>query len=132
MARGSHHSSDNLENLAISAGSTVEPPPPELRAPKFCCMAMAVLSRGDVVAEIQRRSDGRDGLRAFADATNRHVAIVEDAAQNALVDVDALDLVERHFEGAPLDEPGLVHDAQIGDVGLGGPAVEQGFCAPVQ
>ena len=57
------------------------------------------------------------------------VAVVEDAAEDALVDVDALDLVEAHLEGAPLDEAGLVDDAQIGDVGLGGPAMEPGLDA---
>ena len=52
--------------------------------------------------------------------------------KNALVDVDALDLVEAHFEGAALDEAGLVDDAQLGDVGLGGPAMEPGLDGPVQ
>src|SRR6185437_2373723 len=36
---GSHHSSDNFENFATSAGSTVEPVPEKL-AEEFCCMAM--------------------------------------------------------------------------------------------
>ena len=85
-----------------------------------------------MVAEIQRRGDGRNGFLALADAEDGDVAIIEDAAEDALVDVDALDLVERHFKGTPLDEPGLVHDAQVGDVGLGGPAAEPGFCRPIQ
>ena len=38
----------------------------------------------------------------------------------------ALDLVEAHLEGPPLDETGLVDDPHIGDIGLGGPAVEPG------
>ena len=63
---------------------------------------------------------------------HRDVAVVEDAAENALVDVDALDLVEAHLERAALDEAGLVDDAHIGDVGLGGPAMEPGRDGPVQ
>ncbi len=69
---------------------------------------------------------------ALADAPDGHVAVVEDTAEDALIDVDAFDLVEAHLEGAPLDEPGLVDDPQIGDVGLGGPAVEPGLHGPVQ
>src|SRR5436305_1047590 len=60
------------------------------------------------------------------------VTIVEQATGNALVDVDALDLVQRHLEAAALDEAGLVHHPQIGDVGLGGEAVEPGLDGPVQ
>src|ERR1019366_1702726 len=100
---GSHHSSDSLENFATSAGSTVDAGAPEKLAEEFCCMAMdeaPLLSRGDVVAEFQRRGNGRDGFLALADAEDGHVAVVEDAAENALVDVDALDLVETHFKSA--------------------------------
>src|SRR5205085_3079157 len=84
------------------------------------------LPRGDVVAEFERRGDGRDRLDTFADAANRHVTIIQDAAENGLVDVDAFDLVETHLERTPLDEPGLVHHPQIGHVGFGGPDVEPG------
>src|SRR5580704_9223163 len=76
------------------------------------------LPHGDVAAEIEWRGDGGDGLLALADAHDCHVAIIEQTAEDALVDVDALDLVQRHLEGAPLDEPGLVHHAHVGDVGL--------------
>src|SRR6266550_4868996 len=130
---GSHHSADNFENFAISAGSTVEAAAPERMAGEFCCMAMMcalLLSRGDVVAECEGRGDGRDGFLALADALDGHVAVIEDAAQDRLVDVDALDLVEADFERAPLDEPGLVDHAQIGDVGLGGRAMETGLRGP--
>ena len=57
---------------------------------------------------------------------NRYVAVVEDAAEDALVDVDALDLVDTHLERLPLNEAGLVDDTEIGDVGLGGPSMEPG------
>src|SRR5439155_389632 len=60
----------------------------------------------------------------FADASDRHVAIVQHAAEDALIDVDAFHLVEAHLESAAFDETGLVHHPQICDVGLGGPDVE--------
>src|SRR5258707_14686183 len=90
------------------------------------------LSRGDVIAEFERRGDGVDRLGALADAAYRDAAVVEDAARDALVDVDALDLVEAHLKGAALDEAGLVHDPHIGDIGLGGPAMEPGLNGPIQ
>jgi len=71
-------------------------------------------------------------LRTLADALNGEVTVVHEAAKNALVDVDALDLVEAHLEGPPLDETGLVDDPHVGDVGLGGPAVEPSRRRPVQ
>ena len=86
----------------------------------------------DGVAKCERRGNGGNGLRALAGATNGQVAVVQKAAKNALVDVDALDLVEAYFEGPPLDETCLVDDPHIGDVGLGGPAVEPGLPGPVQ
>src|SRR5258708_40255129 len=85
------------------------------------------LSRGDVIAEFERRGDGVDRLGALADAAYRDAAVVEDAARDALVDVGALDLVEAHLKGAALAEAGLLHDPHIGDVGLGGPALAPGL-----
>src|ERR1700692_1781937 len=89
-----------------------------------------LLSRRAVIAELKWRSDGIDGLGPLAHAPHRDVAVVEDATRNALVDVDALDLVEAHLERAALDEAGLVDDAHVGDVGLGGPAAEPGPPGP--
>jgi len=68
----------------------------------------------------------------LADAQDRYVAVVEDATEDALVDVNALNLVDTHLEGLPFDKAGLVDDAEIGDVGLGGPAMEPGGCRLVQ
>jgi hypothetical protein len=85
-----------------------------------------------MVAERQRRGNGPNGFLALADAQDGDVAVVHDAAEDALVDVDALDLVETHLEGPPLDETGLVDDPEIGDVGLGGGAAEPGHHGPVQ
>src|SRR6266702_6676529 len=90
------------------------------------------LSRRDVVAEIERRTNGGDVLPALADPLDGHVAIIEDTPQDRLVDVDALDLVQRYFEGAALDKPGLVHNPHVSDVGLGGKTMEPGLDRPIQ
>jgi len=86
----------------------------------------------DGIAKRERRGNGGNGFRALADTLNGDVAVVHKAAKNALVDVDALDLVEAHFEGPPLDETGLVDDPHVGDVGLRDPAVEPCRRRPVQ
>src|SRR3982074_1306023 len=91
-----------------------------------------LLSRGDVIAEVEWRSDGLDRLRPFAHAPTRCATVIQDAAEDALIDVDAFHLVQAHLEGAAFDEAGLVHNPQIGHVGLGGPAVEPAFRLPVQ
>src|SRR6478736_9505085 len=75
----------------------------------------------DGVAKRERRGNGGNGLRALAGAPNGEVAVVHEAAKNALVDVDALDFVEADLEGPPLDETGLVGDPHVGDVGLCAP-----------
>src|SRR6476659_9685692 len=67
----------------------------------------------DGVAKRERRGNGGNGFRALADALNGEVAVVHKAAKNALVDVDALDFVEAHLEGPPLDEAGLVDNQRI-------------------
>jgi hypothetical protein len=86
----------------------------------------------DGAAKRERRINGGNGLRALADALNGEVAVVHKAAKNALVDIDALNLVEAHLKGPPLDETGLVDDPHVGYVGLGGPAVEPSRRRPVQ
>src|SRR5688572_24010286 len=104
---GSHHSSESFEKRATAAGSTVEGPPGLLDCGD---MPVATLPRRDVVAELNRRTDHFDVLVALADAADGHIAIVEDAGGNRLLDVDALDLVEVHLERLALDEALLVHD----------------------
>ena len=42
------------------------------------------------------------------DALNSDVAVVHQAAKNALIDIDALDFIHAHFKGLPLDEASLV------------------------
>ena len=78
----------------------------------------------DDAAKRERRGNGENGLRALAGALNGEVAVVHKAAKNALVDVDAFDFVEADLEGPPLDQACLVDDPHVGDVRLGGPAVE--------
>jgi len=70
-------------------------------------------SRRDGTAERERRGDGGNGFRALADTLNGDVAVVHKAAKNALVNIDTLNFVERHFEGPPLDETSFV-DHRIG------------------
>jgi len=77
-------------------------------------------------------SNGGNGLRALANALNGQVAVVHKATKNTLVDIDALNFVEAHFKGPPLDETGLVDDPHVGYVGLGGPTVEPSRRRPVQ
>src|SRR6478672_5557031 len=86
----------------------------------------------DGAAKCERRINGGNGLRTLADALNGEVAIVQKAAKNALIDIDALNFVEAHLKGPPLDETGLVDDPHVGYVGLGGPAVKQNSSSPVQ
>src|ERR1700733_313878 len=95
-------------------------------------IAWSCMPRGNEIAKRQRRGNRSDGFPALADAQDGDVAIIQDAAEDALIDIDALDLVEGHLEGPPLDEAGLVDNPQIGDVGLGGPAMEPGGEGPVQ
>src|SRR5579859_4379211 len=90
------------------------------------------LSRRNRVAKRQRRRDGRNRLSALAYSQDGDVAVVEQTTQNGLIDVDTLDLVERHFEGAALDEAGLVHHPPVGDIGLGGEPVEPASGGEIQ
>ena len=83
-------------------------------------------------AERERRGDRGNGFRALADALYGEVAVVHKAAKDALVNIDALNFVEPHFKGPPLDEAGFVDNPHIGYVGLGGPAVEPSRRRPVQ
>src|SRR6476620_2151725 len=86
----------------------------------------------DGVAKRERRSNGGNGSRALADALNGEVAIVHQAAKNALIDIDALDFIETHFKGLPLNEASLMDDPQVGDIGLGGPTVKPSRRRPIR
>jgi len=105
---------DRIRYGIISAGPYRAAGPGELHA--GCHDLGADRSCRDGIAKRERRRNGGNGLRALADALNGDVAIVHEAAKNTLVDVDALDLVEAHLEGPPLDKTGLVNDPHIGDV----------------
>src|SRR5262249_8832837 len=82
--------------------------------------------RGDVIAELDRRIHLLERLDADADTTDEDVAVVEDAAEDRLIDVDAFDLVEMHLDGASANEAALVDDAPVGHRDLGGPAAKPG------
>jgi hypothetical protein len=75
-------------------------------------------------SKFERRSNGGNGSRALADALNSEVALIHQAAKDALIDIDALDFIEAHFKGLPLDEAGLMDDPQVRDISLGRPAVK--------
>src|SRR5690348_2575068 len=79
-----------------------------------------------MIAEGDRRIHVGERLDTDAHASDDDVAVVEDAAEDRLVDVDALDLVEMHLDGAPADEAALVDDAAVGHRNLGCPAAEPG------
>src|SRR5262249_47746642 len=53
-------------------------------------------------------------------------AITEDATDDRLLDVDALDLVHLHFDRAAADEAALVNDTPIGHRDLGDEPLEPG------
>ena len=89
-------------------------------------------SRCDGVSKSERRGNGGNGLRALANTLDGQVTVVHNAAKNALVDIDALNFVEAHLKGPPLNETGLVDDPHVANVGLGGPAVEPSGCRLVQ
>ena len=128
--------SDSFENFAISAGSTVVARGVGRRRQENFA-AWPWLTRRSYRAVMALRNASGEAMVEMVSLPSPtpqdgDVAVIEDAAQNALVDVDALDLVEAHLEGAALDEAGLVDDAHVGDVGLGGPAMEPGLHRPVQ
>src|SRR5260370_40960685 len=64
--------------------------------------------RGDVVAQLERMIDMRQRLEPRPGAVDDHVAVIEQAAEDGLVDVHALDLVHVHFHGVAADEPAPV------------------------
>ena len=92
------------------------------------------LFRGDRVAQRQRRRDAMQMLmpadRVVGGPASPPVpmtctrTVVEDPAQDRLVDIHRCDLVHVHLDGVPGDEASLVDHAPIGDRDLGGPADE--------
>src|SRR6266568_1737630 len=78
--------------------------------------------RGHVIAQLDRRIDVLDGLGPLSNTAHNDIAVIENAAQHGLLDVDALDLVERNFKGVPADEALLVDDTPGGHGHLGRPA----------
>ena len=85
--RSMRPTSSDAELVRIDMRSTAAPATPcrDLRADRSC---------RDCVAKCERRGNGRNGLRALADALNGGSPCAREAAKNALVDIDALDFVE--------------------------------------
>src|SRR5690242_9306710 len=112
--------------------------PPNIMVPRQSCETLRPLAprlrysmatpspRGHSVAEGERRVDAPQRLDAVASAANDDVAIVENAAEDRLIDIDALDLVHVHFDRVAADEAGLVDDAAVGHVDLSRPPPEPG------
>src|SRR5207237_4499714 len=71
-------------------------------------------ARGDMAAKGQRVADVADRLQAAAGAADNNCAIAKDAAEQRLVDIDALDLVAVHLDGMAGDQAGFVDDAMAG------------------
>src|SRR5713101_1274782 len=82
--------------------------------------------RGDVIAQLERMIDMQQRLEPHAGAVDDHVAVIEHAAEDGLVDVHALDLVHVHFHGVAAHEAALVDDPPIGHGDLRGHPVKPG------
>src|SRR5438034_932256 len=70
--------------------------------------------------------DVRQRLDPHAGAVNDHIAVIEQAAEDGLVDVHALDLVHVHFHGVAAHEAALVDDPAVGDRDLRSHPVKPG------
>src|ERR1700730_3752439 len=70
-------------------------------------------ARGDVAAERQGMPDIADRLQTPSGATNNNRSIPEDAAEDRLIDVDALDLISVHFDGMAGEQTLLVDNAAV-------------------
>jgi len=92
---------------------------PKRSSPPYAATLGYVRRSGDGVSELDWAGDGAERLEAFAGAKDRHIAIVEHAPEDGLIDLDALDLVHVHLVGLPPDETFLVDDPPVGDCDLG-------------
>src|SRR5665213_2057564 len=69
--------------------------------------------------EAERVVDIGESLDAAAGAVDRHDAIAEDAAEDRLVDVDALDLRHVHLDRVAVEDAALVDHPPVADGELG-------------
>src|SRR6185312_8071283 len=125
-----------LATIVFEVASSVAPP--NIMVPRQSCETFRPLTpslrysmatpspRGHGIAEGERRIDPAQRLDAVAGAANDDVAIVEDAPEDRLIDIDALDFVHVHFDRVAADEAGLVNDAAVGHVDLSRPPPEPG------
>src|SRR5262245_52141222 len=79
---------------------------------------------GDAVSKLDWAANGAERFEAFAGAKDRHIAIVEHAPEDRLIDSDALNLVHVHLVGLPPTETFLVDDPPAGDCDLSDPPLE--------
>src|SRR6185437_5487984 len=76
--------------------------------------------RRDVGAEGERVADPLHWLERAAGAAHHQRAVAEEAAEDALVDIDALDLGAVHLDGVAGEDAALEDHALVGDGELGG------------
>ncbi len=76
--------------------------------------------------ELQRTGDVAERLESRAGAADGDVAETEHAAEQALLDIDALDLGAAHLDRVAADEARFVDDAPVGDGKLGRGARDRG------
>jgi hypothetical protein len=60
---------------------------------------------------------------SIASSMDRHIAIIKEASEQALVDIDAFDLVHVHFDGLAVEEAVDVNHATIRDSDLHRPTL---------
>ncbi len=68
----------------------------------------------------------RQWLEAYTDAADGDVAVIQQPAEDRLIDIDAFDLVHVHFDRLAADETLLVDYSAIGHFDFGRPAFEPG------
>src|SRR3954469_18624778 len=82
--------------------------------------AIARSHAGNVISQLDRRRHQPERLEAFARSQKSHMAIIEDAPKDRLIDLHALDFVHIHLVRPAADEACLVNDAAVRDRDFGG------------
>src|SRR5215203_3603375 len=75
----------------------------------------------NVISQLDRCGHQPEGLKAFPSPQKSHVAVIQNAPQDRLIDLHAFDLVEIHFVGPAADETRLVNDPPVRSRDLGRP-----------
>src|SRR5438477_6040462 len=114
VRRRLRHHSRNVRNRRIAAALRTERRAHPRLGPRH-----SRLTRGDMAAKAQRIIDVVHRLQAAARAANANGPITENAAENRLVDVDALYLASVHLERMTGDQTGFIDDTLISHRQLG-------------